>query len=116
MAGLARFGVIWLHGLGDTGRGWSFLESQIGPQLTGAVGGQIAWRFPTAPTSPVRVNGGMAMTSWMNLDEIPVLPSSPDYSDDIEKSLALIYGYLDELEAEGIPSSRVILGGFSQVL
>lgn len=68
-----RFGVIWLHGLGDTGRGWSFLETQVGPSLTKAVGGQIAWSFPTAPTAPVAVNGGMEMTSWMNLDEIPVV-------------------------------------------
>ena len=47
MAVAPRFGVIWLHGLGDTGRGWSFLEAQLGPPLTRAIGGQIAWRCAT---------------------------------------------------------------------
>jgi hypothetical protein len=65
-------GVVWLHGLGDSGAGWSFLQHEIGASLATAVGGPLKWVFPTAPTAPVTCNGGFSMTSWMDLDDIPV--------------------------------------------
>ena len=36
--------VIFLHGLGDSGAGWSFLQSQL------HLGASVKWIFPTAPT------------------------------------------------------------------
>ena len=65
-------GVVWLHGLGDSGAGWSFLQHEIGASLAKTVGGPLKWVFPTAPTAPVTCNGGFSMTSWMDLDDIPV--------------------------------------------
>lgn len=91
---MAKFsaGIVWLHGLGDTGAGWQFLQHEIGPALAASVGGQLKWVFPTAPTAPVTCNGGFSMTSWMDLDEIPVAPGCMDAAEDIKKSLAVIHG------------------------
>ena len=70
-------GVVWLHGLGDTGAGWSFLQGEIGGAVGAAVGGAVKWIFPTAPTAGVTCNGGFEMTSWMDLEDIPVAPVHP---------------------------------------
>ena len=66
--------VIWLHGLGDSGDGWSHLRREMGVRAE--------WQFPTAPTQPVSCNGGHRMTSWMDLEEIPV--THPERFDDAE--------------------------------
>lgn len=57
--------VIFAHGLGDSGAGWSFL-----PELMAAQDNQLAgvkWILPNAPNSPVTINGGMKMPSWYDI-------------------------------------------------
>lgn len=51
--------IIWLHGLGDTGRGWAHLPREL------RLGPQVSFSFPDAPQQPVTCNGGYVMTSWM---------------------------------------------------
>jgi predicted esterase len=63
--------IVWLHGLGDTGMGWSFLKHELGFK-------NARYLFPDAPVNPVSCNGGFQMTSWMDLDTIPVHPKIPD--------------------------------------
>ena len=46
------------------------------------MGVRAEWQFPTAPTQPVSCNGGHRMTSWMDLEEIPV--THPERFDDAE--------------------------------
>ena len=60
--------ILWLHGLGDTGRGWAHLGGELGMRNS------VRYDFPTAPIQPVTCNGGMEMTSWMDLHAIPVEP------------------------------------------
>lgn len=55
--------VIVLHGLGDTAEGWAFL----GPELK--VQG-VKWVYPTAPTRPITLNGGVPMPGWFDLDTL----------------------------------------------
>ena len=60
--------IIFLHGLGDTGDGWfqqilSYAKANPGVKII----------CPTAPVSPVTLNGGYPMTSWhdiVSLDSI----------------------------------------------
>ena len=56
--------VILMHGLGDTPAGWGQLAKQFKPALP-----YIKWILPCAPENPVSVNGGMKMTSWMDILE-----------------------------------------------
>ena len=58
--------VIFLHGLGDSGSGISTIGQalvQNAPEL-----GHVRFVFPTAPTRPVTMNGGMVMPAWFDLD------------------------------------------------
>lgn len=48
--------VIWGHGLGDTGHGWSFLAEQLGSTFPG-----VKWLFPHAENRPITLNGGYKM-------------------------------------------------------
>src|SRR5205823_10305424 len=55
--------VIWMHGLGDDGRGWSEVVPSLG------IPRQLAIRFifPHAPVMPVTINNGMLMRAWYDI-------------------------------------------------
>ena len=65
---------MWLHGLGDSADGWMSFAQDIDRKLRSA-GAKTKWTLPTAPVQPVSCNGGMKMTSWMDLLDIPISPS-----------------------------------------
>eukprot|EP00966_Prymnesium_polylepis_P045534 1054550-Prymnesium_polylepis.1 len=99
--------IVWLHGLGDSGRGWSHLRSEL--NLTG-----VEYAFPDAPTNPVTCNGGFRMTSWMDLENIPVSIGDKNDLAGVKASAELVHATLDAVVAKGTPSSEIVLGGFSQ--
>lgn len=51
--------VILLHGLGDTANGWADFAPMLQLQMP-----HVKFVFPTAPTRPITLNGGMRMTGW----------------------------------------------------
>ena len=98
--------IVWLHGLGDSGRGWSHLKGELG--LKG-----VQYTFPDAPVNPVSCNGGYEMTSWMDLENIPVALGDKNDLKGVTASAALVHAALDAVVAK-MPSTEVVLGGFSQ--
>ena len=100
--------IIWLHGLGDTGDGWRHLSSEL------RLGADFKYEHPDAPTQPVSCNGGFRMTSWMDLDAIPVTPAIRDDEAGLAASTKLVHGFIDKAISSGVPSTEIILGGFSQ--
>mmetsp|Transcript_3286 Transcript_3286/g.9578 ORF Transcript_3286/g.9578 Transcript_3286/m.9578 type:complete len:215 (-) Transcript_3286:156-800(-) len=100
--------IIWLHGLGDTGRGWSHLKHELRlPQA-------VRYAFPDAPESPVTCNGGYVMTSWMDLETIPIGNGLPDDAKGLADSTQIIHALIDAEVAKGTASEDIVLGGFSQ--
>lgn len=101
--------VIWLHGLGDTGAGWSALGRMVNDK-------HPSWRFsfPTAAERPVTLYGNMLMTAWMDLDDLPVTLETPDDEPGYVQSAKVIHGLIDAELARGTPANRIFLGGFSQ--
>jgi len=100
--------VIWLHGLGDTGAGFSDVIPVLGlnPNHT------IKFIFPNAPKQAVTINNGFVMSSWydiktMDLDGRADIPS-------LQQSEQLIVELIEEQISEGIEASRIIVAGFSQ--
>lgn len=59
--------VIFSHGLGDSGAGWSFLPELFASQ---GVLPEVKWILPNAPNSPVTINGGMKMPSWYDITSL----------------------------------------------
>ena len=113
MTRVSRGLVVCLHGLGDTGSGWAFLQNEL--QLpTNTFATRPNFLFPTAPTQPVTVNGGAKMTSWMDLDAIPLTPDANDHEPSIKASTKIVHDLLDQAVADGTPADEIVLGGFSQ--
>ncbi|GAA5963214.1 hypothetical protein JCM8115_001061 [Rhodotorula mucilaginosa] len=104
--------IIFSHGLGDTSAGWAPLAMSLRqkPQFR-----HIRFVLPTAPVQPVTANGGYRMPSWFDIQEFN--PRSGIRADDepgMLSSVRTIQQLISsELEA-GIPSDRILVGGFSQ--
>lgn len=97
--------VIFLHGLGDTGHGWSAgLQMQRLPH--------VKYICPTAPAMPVTLHAGFQTNSWFDLKSLNA--DGPEDEDGIKKATEAVHHLIAEEEAIGIPSNRIVLGGFSQ--
>ncbi len=114
--------VIMLHGLGDTGDGWSFCRDHMQME-------NVKWLFPTAPTRPISCNMGMAMPGWFDLRLLPLSASMDEQDDnkaskealdkftneeDINDSVRYCLSLVDKEIEQGVPPNKIVLGGFSQ--
>ncbi|KAI1380034.1 Phospholipase/carboxylesterase [Hypoxylon crocopeplum] len=106
--------VIFVHGLGDTGYGWaSAVENWRRRQRLD----EVKFILPHAPRIPITASSKMLMPGWYDIfalsgrtddirrdqDERGILQSRDYFS-------GLIQAEIDS----GIPSDRIVLGGFSQ--
>eukprot|EP00056_Hartaetosiga_gracilis_P020996 m.22259 g.22259 ORF g.22259 m.22259 type:complete len:215 (+) comp8820_c0_seq1:96-740(+) len=102
--------VVWLHGLGDRGRSFTFFPQKMKRKFEE----DVRWELPDAPNSAVTCNGGAHMTSWFDVEDIPVNDSARDYPEDIAASVALVEKIISGLISIGVPSEEIVIGGFSQ--
>jgi phospholipase/carboxylesterase len=101
-----RATVLWLHGLGASGHDF--------PPIVPAL--RMPWArfvFPHAPRRPVTINGGVVMPSWYDIRHLNL--QAPDREDEAQilESTAAIEALLAR-EEQRLPSTRVVLAGFSQ--
>ncbi|KAI5104120.1 acyl-protein thioesterase 1 [Silurus meridionalis] len=101
----ATAAVIFLHGLGDTGHGWA--EAMAGIRTP-----HVKYICPHAPVMPVTLNMNMAMPSWFDI--IGLGPNAKEDETGIKKAAESINALIDQEVKNGIPSHRIVLGGFSQ--
>lgn len=107
-AGQTKASVIWLHGLGASADDFVGAINELNiPDEHG-----VRFVFPNAPLMPVTLNAGFRMPAWFDIhglsDEDPV-----DY-EGLKESSYLIREMIEDEISSGVPSDRVILGGFSQ--
>ncbi|EJD01534.1 Phospholipase/carboxylesterase [Fomitiporia mediterranea MF3/22] len=101
--------VIFVHGLGDTGEGWE----PVAKMLSKDEGlKHVKWVLPHAPIKPVTANMGMSMPSWFDIYDFG-FNAREDEKGMLETTVSLNALITDEVD-NGIPASRVVLGGFSQ--
>lgn len=98
--------VIMLHGLGDTGDGWAAVAPQMRLE-------NIKWIFPTAPTRPITLNGGMSMPGWFDLRSVDfAIATGRMDSEGIDDSVRYVLSLAEAEWQAGVP--KVVLAGFSQ--
>ncbi|MDP2562012.1 alpha/beta hydrolase [Psychrobium sp. 1_MG-2023] len=100
--------VIWLHGLGDSAKGFS----DVVPVLKLSSNHRIRFVFPNAPQQPVTINGGYVMRSWYDIKTMD-LEGRADLAT-LQQSELLIKQLVAEQINSGIKSERIIIAGFSQ--
>ena len=72
----------------------------------------VRYVFPHAPRIPVTINGGMVMRAWYDIAETD-LANRADESG-VRASAGILESLIEEELAKGVPSSRILLAGFSQ--
>lgn len=102
-----RYSIVWLHGLGADGHDFE----GIVPELRLRAEERIHFIFPEAPVRSVTVNGGMRMRAWYDIVDLSMARVD---NAGINDSAASISQLLDEIIADGLPSERILLAGFSQ--
>lgn len=100
--------VIWLHGLGDSGAGFS----PIVPVLNLPENHGIRFIFPHAPEQAVTINQGYVMRSWYDIKSMD-LHNRADMEGVLE-SEKLVQALIQEQIDLGITSKNIVLAGFSQ--
>ncbi|CDR38362.1 CYFA0S02e00760g1_1 [Cyberlindnera fabianii] len=102
--------VIIVHGLGDSGSGWKFFADMA---RQSSDFDHIRFVFPNAPNQPVSINGGIPMPSWFDIDSFGEYTNNRDVAGYL-KSLDTVKQYINEQVESGIPTERIVVGGFSQ--
>ncbi len=125
--------VIFVHGLGDTGHGWaSAVENWRRRERLN----EVKFILPHAPKIPITCNGGGKMSGWYDIVslELPIpcaggrLTATAQHTIDgnaeslrkneDEAGILLSQAYFHDLIQKeidsGIPSDRIVVGGFSQ--
>jgi len=100
--------VIWLHGLGDDGRGWS----EIVPALRLPPSLRVRFLFPHAPVMPVTINRGYPMRAWYDIRENDFNERADIQG--VKKSQEQVEALIERETASGISARRIVLAGFSQ--
>jgi phospholipase/carboxylesterase len=98
--------VVWLHGLGADGHDFEPIVSLLGLPI-------VRFVFPNAPSRAVTINAGMVMPAWYDITSFGGARPG-ERADDVRRSARLIEAVLEREERRGIPSSRMVLAGFSQ--
>lgn len=70
--------------------------------------------FPNAPQIPITVNMGMRMPGWYDIADFGELANRTDDEAGIIKSQLVFHSLIAEEVKAGIPTERIVLGGFSQ--
>ncbi|KAK9815805.1 hypothetical protein WJX72_009810 [[Myrmecia] bisecta] len=100
--------VFFLHGLGDSGDGWS----DVAPQLSSALP-HVKFVFPNAPLRPISLNGGMRMPGWYDIYSLDGINRQEDDAG-LQESFRYMEALIQAEASEGIQSDRIVMGGFSQ--
>jgi phospholipase/carboxylesterase len=100
--------VIFLHGLGDDGYGWSDVVPALGLPATL----RARFLFPHAPEMAVTINDGYVMPAWYDLRDID-LDARVDMAG-VRTSRVHIDHLIARERKRGIAHQRIVLGGFSQ--
>lgn len=99
--------MIWLHGLGADGHDFEPLAPYLG---LGPLG--VRFVFPHAPRRPVTINMGLIMPAWYDIRDAALVTDHDERG--LAESVEAVRALLEREVQRGIPSSRIVLAGFSQ--
>ena len=97
--------VVFLHGLGADGH--DFKDIFTKPQFN-----KIRFILPHAPYQPVTINQGYEMRAWYDLYDLSFENDEDELG--MERSSLSINKLIEDQISFGIPSEKIIIGGFSQ--
>ncbi|KAE9992783.1 hypothetical protein Vi05172_g13037 [Venturia inaequalis] len=102
--------IIVAHGLGDSGNGWLWLAENWRRRNKFD---EVKFVFPNAPNIPITLNGGMRMPGWYDITSLSAISQAEDEAG-ITRTQAYFHSLIADEASKGIPTERIVLGGFSQ--
>ncbi len=106
--GSVQYCVIWLHGLGADGHDFEPIVQELNLPADIA----IRFIFPHAPMMPVTINNGYVMRAWYDIFAMDIGSRQDEVG--VRQSQLYVKQMIDQQIADGIPSERMVLAGFSQ--
>lgn len=108
--GRAKSAVIFLHGLGADGHEFAAAVPalQIPPEAA------IRWVIPHAAARPLAIAGGEKRTAWFDVGPEDLWRAEASDLAGLARADVLVRSMVEREIARGIPSNRIVLGGFSQ--
>ena len=103
-----EYTIIWLHGLGADGNDFVPLV----PELRLPESLAIKFIFPHAPIRPITLNNGYEMRAWFDMFSLD--RSNNTDESDLLTSVGWINQFIDQEIENGVPSTKILLAGFSQ--
>ena len=103
-----EYTIIWLHGLGADGNDFVPLV----PELRLPESLAIKFIFPHAPVRPITLNNGYEMRAWFDMFSLD-RNNNTDESD-LLTTVGWINQFIDREIENGVPSTNILLAGFSQ--
>jgi len=100
--------IIWLHGLGADGHDFEPLV----PHFIRPGAAAVRFVFPHAPVQAVSVAGGQRIRAWYDI--VGLDRQSAQDEAGIRASDQAIRGLIRRENERGVPTERIVLGGFSQ--
>jgi phospholipase/carboxylesterase len=108
--GAARTAVLFLHGLGSSGRELA----EMVPALRVPPERRVRWILPSAAERPLGITGGALRTAWFDVGPEDLWRGETSDPAGLAKADALLRTLIEREIARGVPSNRIIVGGFSQ--
>jgi phospholipase/carboxylesterase len=100
--------LIWFHGLAMSG-------DEFGQQFEKGIARRMPWlqvHYPNAPKQAVTYLDGEIQRAWFDIEELPV--STGMEHEGLKRMTENAHAMIRQAEQNGIPASRIVLGGFSQ--
>jgi phospholipase/carboxylesterase len=100
--------VIWMHGLGADGHDFVDVVPELGlPARPG-----VRFVFPHAPMRPVTINGGYVMRAWYDIRDDGGVRREDAAG--VRASQKAIEALIEREQKRGVPTTAIVLAGFSQ--
>lgn len=103
-----RHVVLWLHGLGADGHDFA----PIVPQLLRPGWPPLRFVFPHAPVRPITLNGGLPMRAWYDIAGFDLAQKQDEAG--VRASIGAVEALIQRENERGVPTSNIVLTGFSQ--
>ena len=107
-ASTADAAVIWLHGLGADGYDFVPIVDELRLPSTMSV----RFIFPHARPRPVTINNGFVMRAWYDITSLG--PDRKEDGEGIRESAGVVNDYIEQQNARGVATERIVIAGFSQ--
>lgn len=107
-AGDAELCVVWLHGMGVDNRDFAEFPNEI-RQFGGPI---CRFVLPNAPIRELSSHPGYPLRAWYDVPDERIERNEDVHG--IRRSAERVSALIAQLEADGIPRRRIVLGGFSQ--